>query len=207
MRWDGSPVPGSNWGSIYRTQGILAPGEDIDVCGANGQPVSRTGSSYATAIVAGVAALLLSRELKLGRSLRPLLVRKALLEAVDRSVRASADEMRRFLAGRLDITATTIFLDTWSNTMSDSMNLDLPGEGISERNNGATPCLSVSSPRAGRNVDSPRVTQPGILPTQPERQETRGGRRALRMRQLPRRTSVGLCPRSIEPRFFQRSQL
>jgi len=173
MRWDGSPAPGSNWGSAYRTQGILAPGEDINVCGANGLPVSRTGSSYATAIVAGVAALLLSRELKLGRSPRPLLVRKALLKAADRSVRASADERHRFLAGRLDITATTIFLDTWSNTMTDSMNLDLPGEGISA---GGASCDAVPvsiQPSAERSVDAPRVTQSGILPTQPERQERR----------------------------------
>jgi hypothetical protein len=173
MRWDGSPVPGSNWGSIYQTQGILAPGEDISVCALDGQPMSRTGSSYATAIVAGVAALLLSRELKLGRSLRPLLVRKALLSAADRLARASPDERHRFLAGRLDITATTIFLDTWSNTMSDSMNLDLPGEGISD---GGAPCDAVPvsiQPSAERNVDPPRLTQPGILPTQPERQERR----------------------------------
>jgi hypothetical protein len=87
--------------------------------------------------------------------------------------RASPDERHRFLAGRLDITATTIFLDTWSNTMSDSMNLDLPREGISD---GGAPCDAVPvsiQPSAERNIDPPRLTQSGILPTQPERQERR----------------------------------
>src|SRR5262249_6141918 len=99
---DGTPLPRSNWGTIYATQGILAPGQAILVAGPHGRPELRTGTSYATAIVSGVAALLLSRERKLGRPIRPLLIRKALLAAA-RAVRQTGSD-RRLLAGRLNIT-------------------------------------------------------------------------------------------------------
>jgi cyanobactin maturation PatA/PatG family protease len=134
MRWDGTPLPGSNWGSTYGTQGILAPGEDIPVAGRHEQPELRTGTSYATAIVSGVAALLLSRERKRGRPIRPLSIRRALLAAAQ-SVRQTGSENRRFLAGRLNITEAIHLLDTWSNTMTHD-DLDLAAQCNSQSDNG-----------------------------------------------------------------------
>jgi cyanobactin maturation PatA/PatG family protease len=134
MRGDGTPLPGSNWGSIYAEQGILAPGEDIPVAGPQGRPELRTGTSFATAIVSGVAALLLSRERKRGRPIRPLLIRKALLAAAD-SLRQTGSD-RRLLAGRLNLIEAMILLDTWSNTMTHE-NVELARECNAPSNNGS----------------------------------------------------------------------
>ena len=126
-------MPGSNWGSTYGQHGILAPGEDIPVAGPQGVLQRRTGTSYATAIVSGVAALLLSRERKRGRPIRPLLIRKALL-AGGRTVGQTGSN-RRLLAGRLNVTEAIHLLDTWSNTMTHE-DLDLAAQCSSESNNG-----------------------------------------------------------------------
>jgi cyanobactin maturation PatA/PatG family protease len=134
MRWDGSPMPRSNWGSIYGKQGILAPGEDIPVAGKHGRAELRTGTSYATAIVSGIVALVLSRERQRGHPIRPLLIRKALLAAA-RSVGQTGSDRRRFLAGRLNIIEAIHLLDTWSNTMTHEVNLDLAAECNSESDN------------------------------------------------------------------------
>jgi cyanobactin maturation PatA/PatG family protease len=146
MGWDGNPLPGSNWGATYGTEGILALGENIPVAGPNdGGPgrrrALRTGTSYATAIVTGVAALLLSRELKRGRPVRPLLIRIALLAAAAESAPFTAGEGRRFLAGRLNIPRATQLLDTWSDTMTDEMNVDLAIQCATEAN---APCETPS---------------------------------------------------------------
>ncbi len=137
MSWDGNPLPGSNWGIIYGTQGILAPGENIPVAGPrspgfNRRSALRTGTSYATAVVSGLAALLLSRELKLGRPVRPLLIRKALLAAAAESAPLSVGESRRLLAGRLNLPRAIQLLDTWSDTMTDETNVDLAIECTAE---------------------------------------------------------------------------
>ena len=55
---DGKPLEISNWGEAYQSNGILAPGENITGAAPGGGAVSLTGSSFATPIVSGVAALL-----------------------------------------------------------------------------------------------------------------------------------------------------
>jgi hypothetical protein len=131
MRDDGQPLEMSNWGTNYRQQGILAPGENIVVAGGAGRVELRTGTSYAAAYVSGVAALLLSRELQRGRVPEPLLISKALLATVSPcDPRAEAD-CRRFLAGRLDIVRAMSYLDHWSDTMTDDLNANLPSESVS----------------------------------------------------------------------------
>jgi len=121
MRWDGSPLPGSNWGAIYGTQGIWPPARTFrSPARTDGQNCART--SYATAIVSGVVALLLCRERKRGRALRPLSFAKALLAAA-RSVGQTGSDSRRFLAGRLNITEAIHLLDTWSTTMTHEISI------------------------------------------------------------------------------------
>lgn len=166
MRWDGTPLPGSNWGSIYGTQGILAPGEDIPVAGPHGGTEIRTGTSYATAIVSGVVALLLSRERKLGRPDRPLLIRKALLAAA-RAVRQTGSDSRRLLAGRLNITEAMHLLDTWSNTMTHE-DLDLAAQCNSPSDDGSnghpvavTPSSEpAASPLRPSQLQAPYMSEP-----------------------------------------------
>ena len=55
---DGEPLAMSNWGEAYRSHGVLAPGQEILGAAPGGGTAARTGSSFATPLVAGVAALL-----------------------------------------------------------------------------------------------------------------------------------------------------
>ena len=100
---DGKPLETSNWGDAYRSNGILAPGENIKGAAPGGGTASLTGSSFATPIVSGAAALLLSAQAQQGRRPDPQAVGKTLLQtAVPCQPRASP-ECRRYLVGTLNI--------------------------------------------------------------------------------------------------------
>ena len=62
----GQALDFSNWGGPYATQGIMAPGNEIPSAACDGTIVSRSGTSFATAIVSGVAALLVSLQILQG---------------------------------------------------------------------------------------------------------------------------------------------
>src|SRR5262249_6504623 len=73
-----------------------------------GAVVHRSGTSYATPIVTGLAALLLSLERKKGRKPNPAIVREAFLKtASDCSVEPVSD-CRRLLAGRLNLSQAAL---------------------------------------------------------------------------------------------------
>lgn len=76
MDEQGKPIDFSNWG----TQGILAPGKDILGAKPGGGTERFSGTSFATPIVSGVAALLLSLQVQRGEKPDPHQVRIALLE-------------------------------------------------------------------------------------------------------------------------------
>jgi cyanobactin maturation PatA/PatG family protease len=99
----GLPLTSSNWGSAYRTQGILALGENVAVAESGGGLGRATGTSYATAIVAGVAALLLSVQRKRGRQPDPRAVRAALLSSAYACDPSLTADCRPFLVGLLDV--------------------------------------------------------------------------------------------------------
>lgn len=101
---DGEPLDISNWGSAYATHGVLAPGSDIEGAAPGGGGAALTGSSFATPLVAGVAALLVAAQVRAGRPPDPRAARRALLRGA-RSVPcapADAPECRRRLVGHLD---------------------------------------------------------------------------------------------------------
>lgn len=103
MNAQGEPLPFSNWGQNYQIQGILAPGEAILGARPGGGTVTYSGTSYATAIVSGIAALLLSLQLKQGQKTHPPAVREAILSSAIGCQIPSASDCRRLLAGRLNI--------------------------------------------------------------------------------------------------------
>lgn len=103
MDSQGVPLEFSNWGEKYRTQGILAIGENIPTANSGGDIAISSGTSYATPIVSGVVALLAS--LQLERGFRPNLraIREAILRSATGCEAQSAPDCRRLLAGRLNI--------------------------------------------------------------------------------------------------------
>lgn len=102
---DGSPLEFSNWGEAYGQQGILAPGADVLGAVPGGGTAKLTGSSFATPIVTGVAALLLTLQLEPGSEPSPQAVRQALLAGARPCQLRPSQEAQQCLAGRLDVTA------------------------------------------------------------------------------------------------------
>ena len=103
MGGSGKPLDSSNWGSTYQSQGILAPGEAIVGALPQGKIGKLSGTSFATALVSGVAGLLLSTQLTHGKNPDPLAVRTALLETAFPCEPTGAEDCDRFLAGSINI--------------------------------------------------------------------------------------------------------
>ncbi len=120
MDAQGRPVSSSNWGGLYGIQGILAPGVDILGAQPGGGTARGTGTSYATAVVSGVAALLLSLQRKRGWEPRPPLVRDALLKSALGCDQQPVTDCRRLLVGRLNVNGAVTILTRSMLTMSDS---------------------------------------------------------------------------------------
>src|SRR5262245_14094696 len=100
---DGQPLPFSNFGDVYFENGILAPGKDVKGASVQQSVVLRSGTSFATPIITGVVALLLSLMRQRGQEADPHAVRAALLaSALPCAVGARPGE-DRCLAGRLNI--------------------------------------------------------------------------------------------------------
>lgn len=100
---DGRPMETSNWGAAYQRQGILAPGSNILGAVPGGATDTRSGTSLAAPIVAGVAGLLLSLELRRGRDPDPLAVGAALLRSADPCEYDDVAVCARYLTGKLNI--------------------------------------------------------------------------------------------------------
>jgi cyanobactin maturation PatA/PatG family protease len=111
----GNPLPSSNWGKPYLLNGVLAPGKDIVGAVSDGGVAARSGTSYAAAIVSGVAGLLLSAELQAGMPPDPTRVRAAILASALPCPEQSVLDCGRYLAGRLDVEA---MLEVFANTRS-----------------------------------------------------------------------------------------
>jgi cyanobactin maturation PatA/PatG family protease len=156
MNARGEPLAYSNWGSAYRSRGVLAP-VGAASGGADG------GTSYATAVVSGIVALLLSLQLRRGQWPDPYRVRDAILAAAANQRRnlGRGDDVR-YLAGPLDVRGAISFLTQQGNrTMSEPNEVqasDLPQNRVF---GGATPPASREaaerpSSTPGERVDSAR---------------------------------------------------
>lgn len=103
MDESGQPLNSSNWGDAYRTTGLLAPGRNIYGALSNQTYGKRTGTSFATPIVSGVAALLLSLQWDVEGTKDPLLIRKILLSTATPCPQDGATACKQFLTGTLNI--------------------------------------------------------------------------------------------------------
>ena len=105
MDYKGVPLDFSNWGDLYQDHGILALGQDVLGAVSGGGVSVKSGTSYAAPIVAGIAALLLSVQLKRGREMDPLQIGALLLKTADGCDAATEPNCQRVLTGRLNIAA------------------------------------------------------------------------------------------------------
>lgn len=110
---DGMILPGSNWGSHYAAHGIVAQGAGIAAAQSGGTVFHPQGTSMATAIVSGAAALLMSAGLQAGKRFGAAAVRQALIAGAQP---ASGTDASRFLAGRINLAgALAQLLPTFSS--------------------------------------------------------------------------------------------
>ncbi len=130
----GRPLESSNHGLGYRSSGILALGSGLWGALAGGGKAIVAGSSYATAVVSGVAGLLASAALVHGVRLQGAQLRGILLDsALECRDHFSAPE--RCLIGRLDLPRALMVMNHRELSMSDK-SLSAPGqrfEGDSDR--------------------------------------------------------------------------
>lgn len=99
----GSPIGFSNWGGAYQNQGILALGENILGAVPGGGTALKSGTSFATPIVSGLVALLLSIQLQRGEKPDPHAIRDALLQSALSCTQTKGLDSRRCLVGTLNI--------------------------------------------------------------------------------------------------------
>lgn len=98
----GQPLEASNWAQPYRRNGLLAPGDGLPVAVLDGGVSAAHGTSFATAVVTGVAALLLSVARREGYRIDPLDVREILIESATPCELPGDGACDRYLAGSLD---------------------------------------------------------------------------------------------------------
>jgi len=100
----GEPLEFSNWAQAYHGHGVLAPGSSIEGAVPDGGTAAYSGTSFATPFVSGVAALLMSIQLKTGRPADAQTIRRAILDSAVGCDQQPTADCRRLLAGRLNLT-------------------------------------------------------------------------------------------------------
>lgn len=137
MDEEGKPIDFSNWGNAYKYKGILAPG--VNILGAKpGSGTNRlSGTSFATPIVSGIAALLLSLQLERGEKPDPQKIATALLSTATPCTPRDTDNTQRCLMGKLNIigalaylTGETVSEELESSTLTSSSVPLITGETI-----------------------------------------------------------------------------
>lgn len=103
MDAQGNPIGSSNWGEAYQSQGILALGVDILGATPGGGTAAKTGTSFATPIVSGIVALLLSIQLQREETPDPHAIRHAILQSALPCNQQKGLDNRRCLVGTLNI--------------------------------------------------------------------------------------------------------
>lgn len=180
MNAQGEPLGFSNWGSGYAAEGVLALGEDVPGAVPGGGVVPLGGTSVATAVVSGVAALLMSIQMRGGEEKNAQAVRAAILQSAVDCTKQPVDDCRRLLAGRLNAKGALLKIEKGgTRAMSErnlpeeqpQSNVSDPGEGAASDRPASAGQQPVSSTRATGSPET--FTCPTDLP--PETEVSRRG--------------------------------
>jgi hypothetical protein len=156
MGLNGEPLASSNWGGPYQHQGVLALGEDVPVAEPGGSVARRTGTSFATAIVTGIAALLTSLQRRRGQRPSPPAVREALLQSAIGCAIQPATDCRRLLAGRLNVHGAVSILDRGRPSMSEPMTVS---------SDAPSPAAQSAAPAPPAAAPAPPLSNSAVLPS------------------------------------------
>jgi hypothetical protein len=171
----GVPLDFSNWGAAYQIQGILAPGAAVLGATAGGGTAPAAGTSYATPLVAGAAALLLSLQRQQGRQPDPQAVRKVLLQTANPCDGAVARNCNRYLRGRLNpagaLQQVRADWPTSLPTRTPTRREDMTSSEAGDPAAGAVAFAADSAPTAAAPpplapVGIQAAAQPGVRPSQ-----------------------------------------
>ncbi|MEZ4552735.1 MAG: PatA/PatG family cyanobactin maturation protease [Dehalococcoidia bacterium] len=165
---DRAPAGLSNWGVEYRHNGLLAPGEHILVAVPGGTVESRSGTSLATPIVAGTAALLLSEMAQRGEPLDPRRAREAMLTGADRCEHTTEQQCDQYLVGILNADRAwrimTNDIVSHEDEAPDTQGAH-PACGCAHLQAGQSVAEHLAGPRVSASLDVPRTT---ITPPAPQ---------------------------------------
>jgi len=116
----GKPAQFSNFGNLYRQNGLLAPGENLTVALSGGGYAKQSGTSFAAPLVAGVVGLFLSLGLIKNIKVNALDIRKLLLQSAQPCLQPNPDKCLRYLAGVLDCRSALNHFFSGASLMTDS---------------------------------------------------------------------------------------
>lgn len=146
MDLHGSPLEFSNWGEIYRAQGILAPGENILGAVPTGGTATNSGTSFATPIASGVAALLLSLQASRGMTVSAMNVQHGILHSALGCEHQQTTDCRKLLAGRLNISGAFSIINQGERKMTSPINNSMSENVVQDQESHAvTPRCTVNS--------------------------------------------------------------
>ena len=149
MTLHGEPLESSNWGEAYRSTGLLAPGANLRAAVPGGGVTAVTGTSFAAAVVSGVAGLLLSLAKVRGLRQSGQQVRHFLLDWARKCLEDSIP-CRQRLAGRLDLTKAALVHPMKVQPMSDHSSSSPIDAGV---NDGTVPAsMSAQVPDLAAGV-------------------------------------------------------
>jgi cyanobactin maturation PatA/PatG family protease len=164
---NGVPLASSNWGSLYNTQGILAPGVDMLGAVPGGGAVRRSGTSFAAPFVSGLVGLLASLQIDQGKTPDPQAIRTVLLKTVTPCLPTDANDCRKFLAGQLNVQAATAEITRGDEGMTEELAREESDVATLSASEGAAPlqAITVTQGPSGTAVENGVVRMSGTSET------------------------------------------
>lgn len=194
----GLPFDFSNWGETYQTQGILAPGENILGAMPGGGTAPKSGTSFATPIVSGIVALLMSIQLQRGEKPDSHAIRDAILQSALPCNSASASDCRRFLVGSLNIPGAYALITKGVRKEMSDRQLEVTWIQPSEANPADTAAYPSQPQECAVNSETAAVARTATATatvTRPQTSTHSGGTSAT----ANRRISASVTPSSVVP--------